>query len=46
MDINEPKSRCFNIYLRYFELGLQVLIATKLSQLDASACDSSYQKIS
>jgi hypothetical protein len=31
MDINEPKSRSFNMYLRYFQMGLQVLIASKLS---------------
>ena len=31
MDISEPKSRTFNMYLRYFQMGLQIIIASKLS---------------
>lgn len=31
--------------MRFLQMGLQVLIATKLSSIDAAACDSSFQKI-
>jgi hypothetical protein len=45
MDINEPKSRSFNIFLRYFQAGLQILASCLLSQISSSACNSSYQKV-
>ncbi len=45
MDINEPKSRSFNIFLRYFQAGLQILASCLLSQISSGACNSSYQKV-
>lgn len=45
MDINEPKSRSFNMYLRYFQMGLQVLIASKLSEINSTSCEYTFQRI-
>lgn len=45
MDISEPKSRTFNMYLRYFQMGLQVIIAAKLAEINSAACQQTFQKV-
>lgn len=44
-DISEPKSRAFNIYLRFFQLGLSLLIAILISKASAGDCVNSFYTI-
>jgi hypothetical protein len=37
-DISEPKSRSFNLFLRFFQLGLSLTAAAVISQLLSSSC--------
>lgn len=40
VDINEPKSKAFNVFLRMFQLGCQLIIAYWALKSDGvSACD-------
>jgi hypothetical protein len=45
MDINEPKSRSFNMYLRYLQMGLQVFIASKISEVSSEGCIDNFHKV-
>ena len=38
VNVNEPKSRAFTIFLRYFQLSLQLIIALEISKIDALNC--------
>jgi hypothetical protein len=46
VDINEPKSKAFNVFLRMFQLGCQLIIAYWALKSDGtSACDFTYPNI-
>ena len=34
VDINEAKSRAFNFFLRFLQLGIQIFVASEISLID------------
>ncbi|CAM6001007.1 unnamed protein product [Sphagnum balticum] len=42
VDISEPKSRSFNIFLRFFQLGLALVIGILISKLDQTNCNDQF----
>lgn len=40
VNVNEPRSRAFNIFLRYIQLALQLLIGLEISKIDANLCSN------
>jgi hypothetical protein len=45
VDVSEPKSRSFNIFLRFFQLGLSLTITILICKLDTTGCDTSYHQL-
>lgn len=45
MDVNERKSRAFNLLLRFFHLGLQIFIASYISKIDNASCSQTFHTI-
>ena len=45
IDINTPKSREFNIFLRFFQLGLHLVIAVQVANLGDHNCRTEFMKI-
>ena len=45
VDINEAKSRAFNFFLRFLQLGIQVFIATEISRIDHHQCSNTFVTI-
>lgn len=45
VDVSEPRSRAFNIFLRYFHLGISLLVASLISSLQATNCSTTFLKI-
>ena len=44
VDINEPKSRAFNIFLRFFQLGLHLVIAMWVTKIGENTCQTPFMK--
>lgn len=45
VNINQPRSRAFTIFLRYLQLSLQLIIALEISKIDALNCTDTMLKI-
>ena len=45
IDINEGKSKAFNIFLRFLQLGLSLVIAYHVTTLVGSECHTEFMKI-
>ncbi|CAM6002280.1 unnamed protein product [Sphagnum balticum] len=46
MDISEPKSRSFNIFLRFFQLGIALSIAILISKFNQTGCQTPFYGLS
>lgn len=38
VNVNEPRSRAFTIFLRFLHLGLQLIIGMEISKIGANLC--------
>ena len=45
VDINEAKSRAFNLLLRFCQLGIQIFVASYISKVDHISCSSTFLTI-
>lgn len=46
VDINEAKSRQFNLLLRFFQFGLQIFVSSYISKVDNIGCSTTFVTIS
>lgn len=45
IDINEGRSRAFNIFLRFMQLAASMIVAIETAKLDSQDCDSQFYKL-
>ena len=45
IDINEGRSRAFNIFLRFLQLGLSCVVAIETAKLDNNKCSTQFYKL-
>lgn len=45
IDINEGRSRAFNIFLRFMQLAASMIVAIETAKLDSQDCDPQFYKL-
>lgn len=45
VDINQSRSRAFNLFLRFMQLGLSLVAAIEIAKFDSDSCNSSFYKL-
>ena len=45
VDVSEPRSRSFTLFLRFFHLGINLLVAQLISKIQNTPCSNTYTAI-